>query len=143
MERAITVPSKSNNPYGAIDAAFIILNGAHLIRVDMPPNQQDPKTGFESLNIRGRQIGLFLRDTTDDIGTMKQAFLLALQDEPESPLQRNDFQSRQAGDMMEMVMGLVLVPDLHHPNTYCRLGLGRWVDSRLFRKTQAQTIKLV
>lgn len=137
------MPSIFSNPYGAIDAAFITLSGAYVISVDLPSVTRGSKADSEPLNIRGKQIGLFYRDTTDALFGAKYAFFLALQDEPQSPLDRNDFQSRQAGRMIDLVMGIVLLKDTHHTDTYKRAGLARWIDAELLVRSKAQTVKLV
>lgn len=143
LERAVTVPSTSQNPYGAIEAAFITLSGAQMIRVDVPPPTRDSKPESEPLHVSGYQIGLWYRDTIDDSIGAKRAFLLALQDEPRLPLERNLYQTQQDGRMIDLVMGILLVPDLNHTDTYKRIGLARWVDKGLFARSKSQSIKLV
>ena len=88
-------------------------------------------------------MGLLYRDTINDLGSAKYAFFLALQDEPWSPLERNDFQSRQNGRMIDLVMGVVLVKDINHTDTFKRIGLARWVDAELLARSKPQTVKLV
>jgi hypothetical protein len=143
LEPAATVPSVPGNLYGAIKAASLTLSGAHVISVDLPPTSQGWAQESEPLEIRGKQIGMLYRDTADALAGAKYTFFLALQDEPHTPLDRNEFQSRQAGQMIDLVMGLVLVKDSHHAETYKRAGLARWIDARLLAKSKAQTIKLV
>lgn len=143
LERAVTVPCVPENPHGAIEAAYLTLGGAHVIPIDMPPTTQARRQESEPLEIRGKQIGMFYRDTADAVAGAKYAFFVGLQDEPHTPLDRNEFQTRQAGQMIDLVMGLVLVKDSHHTDTYRRAGLARWVDARLLAKSKAQTVKLV
>ncbi|KAJ4369344.1 hypothetical protein N0V86_009175 [Didymella sp. IMI 355093] len=143
LERAVTVPSVTKNPYGAIEAAFLTLSGAHIINVDLPPHSRGSRQLSEPLEVCGKQIGLFYRDTADALAGAKYAFFLALQDEPYTPLNRNDFQTRQAGRMIDLVMGIMLIKNSHHTDTYKRAGLIRWVDAELLVRSKAQTIKLV
>lgn len=143
LERAVTVPSTLSNTYGAIEAAFITLSGAHMIPIDTPSQAPGSKKDSESLNVGGQQIGVFYRDTADDHVITKHSFFLALQDEPQSPVDRNSFQSRQAGKMIDMVMGIVLVRDANYTDTYKRIGLARWIDERWVRDVQFQIIKLL
>lgn len=143
MERPTTVPSVPDSPYGAIESASLTLSGAYVIPVDMPPTIQGWGQESEPLEIRGKQIGMFYRDTADALAGAKYAFFLALQEEPHTPLDRNDFQTRQAGQMLDLVMGLVLVRDSHHADTYKRAGLARWIDAGLLARSKAQTVKLV
>jgi hypothetical protein len=143
LESAATVLSAPGDPYGAIEAASLTLSGAHILPVDLPPTSQGWRQESEPLEIRGKQIAMFYRDTANALVGAKYAFFLALQDEPHTPLERNEFQTGQAGQMIDLVMGLVLIKDSHHADTYKRAGLARWIDARLLASSKAQIVKLV
>lgn len=148
LYQAVVQPTRREHVYGRIEGAYIILKGASLLEIDMPsqksnPKKQVPRRHSEPLVKDRRQIGVFYRDSVEDVTVAKAAFLLVLQDEPSFPLSDHPAQLHQAKNMVDTVMGIVVVSDERHRDSFRRLGLGRWVDQNLLAGCKLQTIKLV
>lgn len=148
LDQAVAQPTRREHPYGPIEGAFLILKGASLLEIDLPRQKSIckrsvPRREPEPLVKDKRQIGVFYRDSVDDFVSAKRAFLLVLQNEPSFPLSEHPVQLHQAKHMVETVMGIVVVGDNGHDDSFKRLGLGRWVDQELFARSKPQTVKLV
>jgi hypothetical protein len=150
LEHEFTVPISSANPHGAIKAASLTLSGAYMIPVDVPDQDQGSVERYSfgehisyALSIKNKQVGLFYKDTVDDLSMTKNAFLLALQDEPLLPWERNEFQAKQDGLMIDLVMGIIVTQDGSETDTYRRIGLARWNDAELLFQSGPRTVKLV
>ena len=87
--------------------------------------------------------GMYEMDDVDDLSTAKNAFLLALQDEPLLPWEHNEFQAKQDGLMIDLVMGIVVTQDGSETDAYRRIGLARWIDAELLLKSKPRTVKLL
>lgn len=121
-----------------------------MIPVDVPDQHQGSIERYSfgehvsyALSIKNKQIGLFYKDTVDDLSTAKNAFFLALQDEPLLPWERNEFQAKQDGLMTDLVMGIVVTQDGPETDAYRRIGLARWIDAELLSQSKPRTVKLV
>lgn len=149
LQRAACVPTHRANIYGAIqERACIGLKGVYLLEIDSPTHsvaikQQGHKKGYESLTKNQKQIGVFYRDSWDDGSDAGPAYLLVLQEEPLFPLIRHDFQTHQQGQMLDTVMGIVVVRDKGPSRAFRRLGLGRWVDEELLGRCKPQDVELI
>lgn len=148
LQKAVVNPTRREHIYGQIDGAFLVLTGAILLEIDMPrhiPRANEGRTvrGIEPLLRDRRQIGAFYRDSMDDVSSGKTAFLLVLQEEPQFPLSEHPAQLHQSKNMVDTVMGIVVIGDERHGDSLRRLGLGRWVDQNLVTRCRPTTVKLV
>lgn len=148
LEQAMVQPTRREHIYGRIERAYLILKGAFLLEVDMPRQRSRSKErgmqrNSEPLVKDRRQIGVFYRDSVDDINTAKTAFLLVLQNEHQFPLSEHPVQVHQSKNMVGTVMGIVVIGDDKHKGSLRRLGLGRWVAHDLLARCKSHTVKLV
>jgi hypothetical protein len=148
LQQAVVTPTRREHIYGRIEGAFLVLTGAMLLEIDMPrqiPRFKEGGTarGIEPLLKDRRQIGAFYRDSVDDVGSTKTAFLLVLQEESQFPLSEHPAQLHQSKNMVDTVMGIVVVRDERHRDSLRRLGVGRWVDQNLVARCRPNTVKLV
>ncbi|KAH6625745.1 heterokaryon incompatibility protein-domain-containing protein [Boeremia exigua] len=149
LEQAVVKPNHPSYMYGEIkEGAYIELKSAYLFEIDVPAwtlllKEQGPKRDSEPLLKNGRQVGVFYRDTMDNVIDAKTAFMLVLQNESIFPRTEHPFQLHQSKDMIDTVMGIVIVGDRHHKYSFMRLGLARWVDEALLEGTKPCNVRLV
>lgn len=147
LEQAVARPIRREHMYGEVAGAHLTLSGALVLEVDMPRQKiplkewEDMK-GPQPLLKGGRQIGVFYRDSLEDDSSAKTAFLLVLQEEPQFPLLEHPFQLYQSKNMIDTVMGVVVVADETHGDSLRRLGLGRWVDQGLLARCRSSIVKV-
>lgn len=148
LEQAVAKPTRREHMYGQVDGAYLILSGALLLEIDMPRQnipvkEREEMKGPQPLLKGGRQIGVFYRDSLEDDRSAKTAFLLVLQEESQFPLSEHPFQLYQSKNMIDTVMGVVVVADETHRDSLRRLGLGRWVDQGLLARCRSSTVKVI
>ncbi|KAF3041022.1 hypothetical protein E8E11_001572 [Didymella keratinophila] len=150
LEHAVVELTRREHIYGQINGAYLILKGAVLLDIDMPRqripfNEREAMKAPEPLFRHRRQIGVFYRDSFgfEDVSTAKTAFLLVVQEEHQFPLSEHPFQLHQLKNMIQTVMGIIVVGDERHRDSLRRLGVGRWVDQNLVARCRPNTVKLV